>query len=264
MPSTYVAADARGYQRIMGRFSAGLAKSYLDFAGHPPGEKILDVGCGTGSMSFALADRGDHDQILGIDVSEIFVDYAKVQNGDDRITFEVGDAASLRFVDGYFDRAVSQLVLQFMPDPYPAVKEMCRVVRPGGTVTACVWDSYGGLPHIRVIWDSASALGYDRERSLLRPLSTQGELEAMWQRAGLTSIQEDIITTKFHYDDFEDYWSSFIHGDGPPTQMLHGLDKAHREKLEHQVRHVFLSGKPDGPRSFFAVALICKGVVAGE
>jgi len=264
MPSTYGFADAKGYERIMGRFSAGLARRFLEFSEHPAGEKILDVGCGTGSMSFALAERGDHESIVGIDVSDGFVAYAKSQNRDDRTQFEVGDATSLPYDDGHFDRAVSQLVLQFLPDPFPAVEEISRVVRPGGTVTACVWDSFGGLPHIRVLWDSASALGLDRERSLLRPLSTQGELEAMWRRAGLASVQEDIITTRFLYDDFNDYWSSFLHGDGPPTQMLRTLDNDQISQLEQQVRHVFLSGKPDGRRSFFAVALICKGTVTAH
>ena len=67
MAGTFKAVHADGYNRIMGRFSASLAGQFIAFTGHRPGEKILDVGCGTGSLSFALAARGDHKEIVGID-----------------------------------------------------------------------------------------------------------------------------------------------------------------------------------------------------
>jgi SAM-dependent methyltransferase len=169
----------------------------------------------------------------------------------------------LPYPSGQFDRAVSQLVLQFLPDPYPAVKEMRRVVRPGGVVAACVWDSFGGQPYFRILWDTASALGLDSSRSLFRPLSTAGEMEAMWRRAGLIDVKQDTITTRFDYANFDDYWSPFLSGDAPPGQFVMSLALEQRATLERQVRHVFLSGRPDGHRSFIGAAWICKGVVPG-
>jgi hypothetical protein len=148
-----------------------------------------------------------------------------------------------------------------MPDPFPAVQEMCRVVKPGGLIAACVWDSYGGMSHLRMLYDTASALGFDRDRTLLRPMTTRGELESMWERAGLEQIEEDSISMRFEYENFEDYWSSFLSGDGTPGSMVMGLTPEQRATLQEQVRHVFLSGKSDGFRSFLASAWICKGVV---
>jgi len=66
---------------------------------------------------------------------------------------------------------------------------------------------------------------------------------------------------QFEYENFEDYWSSFLSGDGTPGSMVMGLAPEHRATLQEQVRHVFLSGKPDGFRSFLASAWICKGIV---
>jgi SAM-dependent methyltransferase len=68
--SNFADLNPEGYQKIMGRFSRQLARSFIDFTGSNAGEKILDVGCGTGSMTAALAQRGDHTSIVGVDVSE--------------------------------------------------------------------------------------------------------------------------------------------------------------------------------------------------
>ena len=188
MVSTFKAVNAQGYQQIMGRFSSRLATSFLSYIGQESGQTILDLGCGTGSMAFTLAQRGDHKSIVGIDLSEVYVEFARSRTDDARIRFEVADGSALPFEDNTFDRAVSQLVLQFMPDPFPAVQEMCRVVEPGGLIAACVWDSYGGMSHIRMLYDTASALGFDRDRTLLLPMTTGGELESMsWIQARLQS-----------------------------------------------------------------------------
>ena len=117
MVSTFKAVNAQGYQQIMGRFSSRLATSFLNYIGQESGQTILDLGCGTGSMAFALAQRGDHKSIVGIDVSEVYIEFARSRTDDARIRFEVADGSALPFEDNTFDRAVSQLVLQFMPDP---------------------------------------------------------------------------------------------------------------------------------------------------
>jgi len=261
MAGNFTALNAEGYEKLMGRFSRRLANAFIGFTGSTPGEKILDVGCGTGSMTAALAERGDHAAIVGIDVSEPYVEFARARNADPRITFDVGDASQLPYATGQFDRAVCQLVLMFLPDPHPAVAEMRRVVRPGGIVAACTWDAFGGQPHMRMLWDTASALGFDRMRSLFRPLGTGGEMDAMWRRVGMIDVEEGTITTRFEFANFDDYWTPFLSGDGPSGQMVMGLAADQRAKLEQQLRHVFLSGRPDGPRSFIGAAWICKGVV---
>jgi hypothetical protein len=115
-----------------------------------------------------------------------------------------------------------------------------------------------------MLWDTASALGLDRARSLFRPLNQPGELAALWRKAGLTQVRDGTITTRFEYANFDDYWTPFLSGDGPPGQMVMGLTGEERGRLERQVRHVFLSGRPDGPRSFIAAAWVCAGVVPAK
>jgi ubiquinone/menaquinone biosynthesis C-methylase UbiE len=73
MSSSFTVHDAAGYDQIMGRWSRKLAPLFIDFAGLAKGEKVLDVGCGTGSLTFALAGSRDPDEIAAIDFSPVFV-----------------------------------------------------------------------------------------------------------------------------------------------------------------------------------------------
>ena len=82
----------------------------------------------------------------------MFVQETKRRNTDRRITIQQADACALPFPDASFDRALSLLVLHFVPEAEKAVAEMRRVVRPGGTVAAAVWDLQGGMPNMRMVW----------------------------------------------------------------------------------------------------------------
>jgi SAM-dependent methyltransferase len=95
---------AEAYEVMMGRWSRQLAPLFVDFAGVRDGETVLDVGCGTGSLSATLARVTEASKIVGIDASSGFVEYARTQNADPRVTFEVGDAQALPYPDESFDR----------------------------------------------------------------------------------------------------------------------------------------------------------------
>jgi len=86
MTSSFNVHDAAGYEQLMGRWSQKLAPLFIDFAGIADGERILDVGCGTGSLTFALAKAADTDEITGIDYSPVFVEAAARRNTEPRIT----------------------------------------------------------------------------------------------------------------------------------------------------------------------------------
>ena len=79
------------------------------------GDRVLDVGCGTGNLSFALAESPDIEGICGLDRSAEYVDYAERRNRDVRLGFRVGDACQLPFPDASFSHTLSMLVLQFIP-----------------------------------------------------------------------------------------------------------------------------------------------------
>lgn len=255
--------DATAYEHLMGRWSRRLAPSLIQFGGVADGERVLDAGCGTGCLSLAFPGFANFASITGIDITETYIAAARDSSTDPRVTFEVGDVCALPYPDSAFDRAYSSLVLHFLPDAARAVVEMLRVVRPGGVVTAAVWDNYGGQLFTRIMWDVAGVLDPDLERPYFRPLNGPGELAAMWRASGFTDVEDTSLLIRMDYPDFNDYWSSFTAGEGPHGKYVMELPASSREKLEHHVRRAFLGNRPDGPRSMMAVAWACRGRVPG-
>lgn len=131
-------SEAQAYERFMGRWSRILAPLVVRFTGVRDGETVLDVGSGTGALAAALATAAPSSHIVGIDPAAPYVRLAQQQQGGARVTFEVGDAQQMRFDRASFDRTLSLLVVNFIPDAANAVGEMIRVTKSNGTVAAAV------------------------------------------------------------------------------------------------------------------------------
>jgi ubiquinone/menaquinone biosynthesis C-methylase UbiE len=107
------------------------------------GERVLDVACGTGLVSLRTAQAvGARGHVVGIDISGGMIDAAR-RHAEDRglgnATFERMDAESLTLPDASFDVVLCALGLMYMPEPANAVREMRRVLKPGGRVVIAVW-----------------------------------------------------------------------------------------------------------------------------
>lgn len=266
MPSMFNARDAANYERLMGRWSRRLAPVFIEHAGIADGENIMEVGCGTGSLTFALPEAANIASLTAIDHSEIYLAAAQAKNYAARIHIEHGDGSALRFADASFDRAVSMLVSpSVLPRPEQAVAEMRRVTRPGGVVCAAFWDSPGGAVANRMFWDTAAALdeaaAAARDRTMGRPIYAPGALPQIWAEAGLTEIDLRSLTIRMDFVNFDDYWSPYATGEGMLGDYVASLDPARRGRLQQHLRSAYLCGRPDGDRSFVAVALSCRGVV---
>jgi ubiquinone/menaquinone biosynthesis C-methylase UbiE len=266
MPTVYNARDAGNYERLMGRWSRRLAPLFIEHAGIADGEEVLEIGCGTGSLTFALAEAARFARLTAIDQSAVYLAAAQAKNRDPRIHLEQGDGCGLRFADASFDRSLSMLVLpSVVPRPEQMVAEMRRVTRPGGVVAAAFWDTPGGTPHQRMFWDTAAALdeaaGKARDSNLSRSVYAPGSLPQVWAEAGLAEIDEQSLMIRIEFADFADYWEPFASGEGGLGAYVASLDLARRERLERHLRAAYLGGRSDGKRSFVAVALSCRGTV---
>lgn len=264
MSSSFNVRSAAGYERLMGRWSRLLAEPFIRFAGIEDGERVLDVGCGTGSLTFALPQAAAIGEIAAIDFSPIFVEDAQRRNRDARITIRQGDATAIPFENGRFDRALSLLVLHFVPEADKAVTEMRRVVRSGGVVAAAVWDHLGGMSVMRMLWDTAAALDGEaqgpRSDYCFRPMTGPGEMRRSFLAQGLRDVTESSLTIRMDYENFADYWEPISAGEGPIGKYVAGLDEARLATLNRAVRAAYEAGKPDGPRSFAATAWACRGI----
>src|SRR4051794_12306782 len=140
-PDTWAIGAA--YEPYVGRWSRLIAAEFLPWLGVDGGRRWLDVGCGTGELSRAILAFAAPGDVAGIDPSEGFLAFARAHTPQAR--FEVADARALPFETSSFECVVSGLVLNFVPEPAQAVAEMARVLVPGGTVGAYVWDYAEGM-----------------------------------------------------------------------------------------------------------------------
>ncbi|WP_017607718.1 class I SAM-dependent methyltransferase [Nocardiopsis xinjiangensis] len=112
-----------------------------------PGRRVLDVGCGPGSITVDVAARVAPGRVMALDSSASAVELARqsaAEAGVDNIDFLVGDVHALDLEDGMFDVVHAHQVLQHVGDPVAALSEMGRLARPGGVVAACDSD-YSGM-----------------------------------------------------------------------------------------------------------------------
>jgi SAM-dependent methyltransferase len=212
-----------------------------------------------------LADRRSPEQVAGIDIAAPYIAFARSRPGAAGIGFAVGDVCRLPYADGRFAAALAQLALNFVPDAAQAVREMRRVVRPGGGVAAAVWDFRGGLVFQRLFWDTASGLdpgaGAARDQLFSGPLALPDGLPALWHDSGLGAVERGSITIRTEYANFADYWEPLLGGQGPVGAYVEGLPPERRRLIEERVHAAFLSGAPDGPRSLTATAWAVRGIV---
>jgi len=265
MTSSFNVRSAGGYEQLMGRWSKKLAPSFIEFAGLSDGERILDVGCGNGSLTFALPRAADVKEIVAVDFSSVFVEETARLNTDPRISVQQGDATALPFPDDTFDRAFALLVLHFVPETPKAIAEMRRVVRPGGVVAGAVWDHLGGMPGMRMMWDTVCVLDANaralRKHYCFQPMMAPDEMKTSFIAEGLENVEQTSLLIRMDYPSFDDYWSPIAAGEGPLGKYVAGLDPTLRLKVDAAVRDAYEAGRPDGPRSFVSVAWACRGMV---
>lgn len=113
------------------------ARSLLQRVPLSPGQRVLDVGCGTGIVArHAAAAVGPTGEVVGVDPNAAML--AVARRVAPELTFQAGTAEALPFPDDRFDVSLSQAAAMFFVDPTQALREMKRVTRPGGTVAMLV------------------------------------------------------------------------------------------------------------------------------
>jgi ubiquinone/menaquinone biosynthesis C-methylase UbiE len=229
--------EGDGYEGFMGRWSRLAATAAVRRIAAPAGLRWLDVGCGTGALTAAILELADPADVVGVDPSSVFVEAARARLGG-QADIRVAGGESLPFDDAFFEVVVSGLVLNFIPDPHAAVREWKRVTRPGGTISAYVWDYSEGMGFLRHFWDAAVALdpaARDLDEGVRFRICEPDRLREVFEQAGLRAVESGDIVVTTPFSSFEDYWIPFLHGQGPAPGYVAALVETDRDGLRQRL-----------------------------
>ena len=136
--SSYTMGYSDEFRQMLDRRSAETHATHL-LPHLEPGHRVLDFGCGPGTISVGLASAVEPGELHGIDMEESQIELASAAaraGGHDNAAFHVADVTALPFDDGYFDAAHCHAVLMHVPDTQAALAEVKRVLKPGGIIAS--------------------------------------------------------------------------------------------------------------------------------
>jgi SAM-dependent methyltransferase len=224
------------YLRFMGRWSEPLAGEFLQRADLTVTGRVLDVGCGPGVLTAVLVDRYGAPAVSAIDPSPSFV--AATAERFPGLDVRHGVAESLPYDDDAFDAALAELVVHFMTDPVAGLREMGRVTRPDGVVTACVWDHNTGGSPLSLFWSAAHDVDPGAPSEGALPGTREGQLASYAEEAGLHDVTSAALTVSQHFATFEEWWAPYLLGVGPLGAYVATLDADHLGAVEARCREL--------------------------
>jgi SAM-dependent methyltransferase len=211
----------------------------VDAAHIQPGQKVLDVACGTGvAAREALARVGSTGQVVGVDVNEGML--AVAARTEPHIEWRTGKAESMSFDDNSFDAVLSQFGLMFFEDRRAAIKEMVRVLRPGGNLAVAVWHSLDKIPGYAGLIDLLQRLfGTEAANGLRFPFSLGDvpTLCSLFDDTGLDDIRINTLPGTAHFPSIE----SWVYTDIKGWVLADKIDDAQFEQLLHEAKQSLAS-----------------------
>ena len=242
--------SAETYERYMvPGFFAPAAEALVELVAPEPGERVLDVACGTGVVARQAAPRvGAAGRVVGLDLNEGMLHVARSVAADIRppIEWRRADAADMPLADAEFDVALCQQALQFMPDAATVLAEMHRVLAPGGRMALSVCRSIEFAPAYVAL---AGVLrrhlgpGIGEGMEAIFPAWDTAGLRALLAAAGFRDVHVRIEIVPMRYPSAEDFlWVETA--SSPLAAAIEGLDGGVREALLRDLGAA-LAGRTD-------------------
>lgn len=215
----------------------------LDMAGITTGYRVLDIAAGAGEQSITAAKRvGTTGSVLATDISSNILEYAKkmaLENGLSNIETRVMDGENLELADATFDAVISRVGLIYFPDQQKALKEMLRVLKPGGKVAAIVYSTpeknkFFSIP-VSII----------RNRAKLPPplpgqpgpfsLGAKGTIEKAFEQAGFINVKSELVDSPLAFSSAKECLRFEKESFGALHQMMSNLSHAEKEVIWAEI-----------------------------
>ncbi len=230
---------ATTYEQCMGALSNELVPRLLSGAHLSPGQRVLDIACGTGIVARAVASRvAAPGHVTATDLSSAMIDQARANLGTlGNVSFEMQNAQALTFPDQSFDAVTCGLGIMFFADPAQAVGEFYRVLRPGGYAAISANPNAARTLVLRVL------VAIDRHarspRSRSGPVSFDGSeprLRALFEYAGFRDVETAAETRTIVFPSFDDYFGAIERGVGIAGQEYLAQTEAIRASVKEDIR----------------------------
>jgi ubiquinone/menaquinone biosynthesis C-methylase UbiE len=223
---------ARGYEAYWSLQIAPAQRCMLAMAAIQPGERVLDVACGTGLVTFAALEMaGPSGYVLGTDISDEMVARCRARAesfGRRNVQFLRADAEAAELPASGFDAALCSLGLMYVPDSIAALRAMRAALRPGGRIAVAVWGRRD-----RCGWAGIFPVVDARVQSEVCPmffqLGTGDAMRLAMQDAGFRHVEMGRITTRLQYDNAADALGAAFIG-GPVALAYSRFDERTRQE----------------------------------
>jgi SAM-dependent methyltransferase len=235
-----------------------------DAAGIRTGNKILDVGCGTGVLAREALRRVGHEgQVVGLDLNEGML--AVAARTEPRIEWRVGDAASLPFEDASFDVVVSQFALMYFPDRVASLSEMWRARAPGGRLAIAAWAPIDHARGYQILVDiAARQCGAEAADVLAAPfvLGDQAELAKLVVNSGISEANVTLHAGSIRFPSVKEFIRIEVKGSPLAEILSDDVMQTLADESENALAqfvapsgeiimpmdaHIVTANKPEGP-----------------
>jgi enediyne biosynthesis protein CalE5 len=209
-----------------------------------PGIRVLDLGSGTGYPALLAAKLvGDSGRVIGQDLAGDMLQVARLKAkslGLENIMFRTGDVTVLSFEDQSFDAVISRFCLMFLPEIPKAMKEIARVLKPGGYLSAAVWASPEQNPYLQIPINAIKKFDdvppIDSEQPGIFRLARAGDLLGMAKQAGLTGISDDTLEAVSVFKDPDEYYERLMDMSAPIQNFISKFTSEQKIALEKEIK----------------------------
>ena len=261
---------ALGYQRSFARLCAGAIPFILDGIADAPGIRLLEAGCGTGELSAAAALAGY--SVLGIDSSPQMLELARASHPGIRFAHAdltalgtltaLGDLTALDDAGACFDAVASNFVINHTADPRAAMKELSRVLTPGGIAAVTIWPHR--MSQLGTVWSEVLARS-GAVKPIIERLPTHLDFERtcdgmrdLMRGAGFADVRSDEIEVNLSLTP-DDLWAGAEAGIAVIGAAYTNADAAMRKRMWRVFSDIVEPATSGGLLHFTATAILAAG-----